>query len=202
MISFLRSKWMVALLGGLSYLLTTVLTWHPPSLPARTPQAGPAEAEPVYSPAWSYRNPEVDSLIAELRSERTQLETRRLELQQWEARLRAERSEINTLTQIVHQLQLDLDSTFMQVQESEKTNLKRLAKVYTEMSPESVATIFEQIEDEAVLKILTTLREPEVAAILNAMAKEPAQTKRVALLCERLRALNVRDPAATRAAPK
>ena len=102
--------------------------------------------------------------------------------------LAAEQTEINQATQAVHQLQMDFDKNVVRVQEEETANLKKLAKVYSAMTPDSAANIFAELDDPSVIRILVFMKEAETAAILESLAKKGApDAKRVASLSESLR---------------
>jgi flagellar motility protein MotE (MotC chaperone) len=192
MIKLLQTNWMTALLGAVVYLGTTVLVWPPHLAKTRAPSAAaPAPGRPN-GPSWNFFNPEVDALVQELKSEKDQLRAQRLRLEEWEARLKAERMELNTVTQAVHQMQADFDQTLLRVRDEEKENLRRLGKVYGELTPEAAAKVVQELADEPVVKILAGLKDSQIAAILEALAREPDQARRVAQLSERLRVLIVR----------
>jgi flagellar motility protein MotE (MotC chaperone) len=201
MIKLLQSPWAAALIGGLSYVLTTIALWRPPPLPEKA-LTNPATAAQMGGPSWSFRNPEVDDLIRELRGEKGALKAQQASLEEWAARLQAERAELNVLTQQVQQMQTELDQTIIRLKAEEQENLKRLAKIYAGMSPEGAANILQELADEPLAKILVTMKESEAAPVLELLAKEPGQAKRVALLTERLRFATAHSSGASKAATK
>lgn len=183
-----RANWFIALLGSLAYLLTTVLCFKVPAVPA--PQTQEVEDQPSGpGPSWTFHNPEVDSMVQELRAQRAEIKAERTRLEDWSARLQAERLELNVITQQVYQMQRDFDQTLVRVKDDEKENLKRLAKVYAGMSPEGAVKILQELQDEPLVKILATMKDAETAPILEALGKEAGQAKRAALISERLRLL-------------
>ena len=198
MLKVIQSNWLSALIGGVLFLATMAFFWKPSSgtrphvaqhAPPATNDAPPELALSITNPpSWDYANPEVESLVAELKSGRATQEKRQRELDDLAARLMAERNEINQITQKVHQLQKEFDQKLIRVREEEVVNLKKLAKTYITMPPESTANIFKQLDDTSVVKILAFMKESETAPILEAMAK-PAESdaKRVAAISEQLR---------------
>jgi len=133
-------------------------------------------------------------LVSELKQQKEALAAKEKELSQFEARLQSERGELNQLTQMVHQVQSDFDQTVTRVREQETANLKRLAKTYANMSPEAASAVFKALEETTLTKIVVFLKDAELAAIFDVLAKQnDAEAKRVANLCERLR-LSVTDP--------
>ena len=127
-------------------------------------------------------------LLAEIKNEREALRVRASQLDDLETRLQAERKEIYAVTQAVYQVRADLDKVVTRVSEEEAVNLKKLAKVYTTMSPEGAARILKEMDDDQVVKILTLMRGAEPAPILENLgqgSKEDA--RRAAMLSNRLR---------------
>ncbi len=182
----LHSNWVIALVGGVSYLLTTAALWKSPLVGTVAPETTRQRAAPA-GPSWTFQNPEIDTLLQELKGERDQIGTERRKLEEWSARLQAERLELNSVTQLVHQMQMDLDKTVIRVKDEEKDNLKKLGKLYASMAPEGAAKIIHELEDEPAVKILYLMKESEAGLILEELAKDPVQAKRAAQISERLR---------------
>jgi flagellar motility protein MotE (MotC chaperone) len=189
MIRLLTSSWMTALLSAVIYLGATVAFWKSPARPAAADvDTATAAAAAEHGPSWDFTNPEADQLIAELKAEKRSLAKREQQLADLTLRLQTERSELATVTQGVQHLQTDFDQNVMHVKEEETANLKKLAKVYAAMTPEGAASIFSELDDVPVVKIMVFMKDSETAAIFESMAKkgEP-QAKRAAALSEHLR---------------
>ncbi len=183
MIRLLQSSWTAALAGLAAYLLTLTLVWRAAAPP---PSAAPPHLPT--GPSWTFENPELDLLMGELREQREALAIRQKELSDLAARLRLERGELTQLTQAVQQAQSEFDQNVIRVRAEETGNLKRLAKTYAAMSPEGAAEIFKSLDDGTAVKVLTFMRDSEIAAVLEAMAKQGVpEAKRVAAFSEKLR---------------
>lgn len=192
----LQSNWMVALLGALVYLGSTVLFWKVPPLQAPAAHDGPTVLVGGSGPSWNFLNPEIDQLLAELRSEREALAKREEELNALAERLKSERLEINQVTQAVHLLQRELDQSVLRVKAEETANCKRLAKVYAAMDPTAAANILKELDDATLAKILAFLKDGEVAPILEALSKQSeSAARRAAAISELLRLTLAREPA-------
>jgi flagellar motility protein MotE (MotC chaperone) len=184
MIKLLQSPGVASIIGMLLYLVTSAFIW---------PHGAPAHADAMEVthgdvPSWNFNNPEVDMLIAELKEARESVAKRDAQLNDLAERLKAERMEINQVTQTVSQMQSQFDSNVVRVKAEETVNLKKLAKTYAAMSPEGAATILKQLDDTALVKMLMCMKETERAPILEAMAKQSqADAQRVAAVCEHLR---------------
>jgi flagellar motility protein MotE (MotC chaperone) len=198
----LQSTWMVAVLGMIMYLGTTALIWRMPKRMV-VPKAGAHEvrAKRTLVPSWDYDNPEMDTLLVELRTKEAGIREKQGELEKWETRLLNENEELRKLRSQVEQMQTNLNSTITVVREDEVPNLKRTAKIYTSMAPEAAARILLNLEDESLVKMLVLMKESESAPIMEQMATDPLQTKRVARLTERIR-LSTSRPTAAQAKAK
>jgi hypothetical protein len=116
MIKPLQSTWLAAAAGALLFLATTFLLLPAERLTPSKPAAA-EEIDPMTRNSWDYRSPEVDQLINELKKEKEALALRELQLNELSMRLQSERSEINQITQQVHQLQIEFDQTILRVRE-------------------------------------------------------------------------------------
>jgi len=185
MIKLLTSPWMSVPLGAFLYLASTLLFWKTPSPPP--PDRDHAKAA-VNGPSWEFTNPEADQLITELKAEKGALALRKQQLDELAARLNAERLELAAATQSVRQLQDEFDKSVVAVQDQEVPNLKKLAKVYAAMTPESAAAVMGKLDDSTLVKIMFFMKESETAGILETLAKKgPDEEKRAAAISEHLR---------------
>jgi flagellar motility protein MotE (MotC chaperone) len=185
MIKLLTSPWFSAPLGAVLYLASMLVFWKTPqpALPERDPSASAFSG-----PSWEFRNPEADQLMTELKSEKGALALRKQQLDDWAARLDAQRQELTAATLAVRQMQDQFDQSVVRLQEVEVPNLKKLAKVYADMTPDGAATVMSQLEDSVNVKVMLFMKESETAAILETMAKKgPAEAKRAAALSEHVR---------------
>jgi len=191
MMKLLTSTWLTLPVSVVIYLAATVAFWKTP-MPGHYAAARSRAA--TRSAAWDFQNPETDQLMAELKDEKKNLTERTQQLNELAARLETERSEINAARLTVQQLQTNFDRSVLRVQAEETANLKKLAKVYSAMTPESAAGIMAGLDDVAVAKIMVFMKDADTAAILEALSKKgDADSKRAAALSERLRVASFRD---------
>ncbi|MGO9203352.1 MAG: MotE family protein [Limisphaerales bacterium] len=198
MIRLLKTKWTAVALGTAAYSLTTWLCLQPGKqlsrIVAETTAASQSRPLSGVGPSWDFENPEMAQLISELRDQREALRTRALQLDELEARLKAERQEIYSVTQAVYHLKTNIEATVTRVGAEEAVNLKKLAKVYAAMPPEGAAHIFREMEDEQIVKILALMKESESALILEGISQGTKdEAKRAALLSNRLRLIVASD---------
>jgi flagellar motility protein MotE (MotC chaperone) len=185
MTKLLSNQWIAAPIGAVIYLVATVLFWQKPVLPI--PQKIAAIVQAI-GPSWDFNNPEADQLIAELKIEKKTVQEREQQLDDLASRLNTERAELGQVIVSVRQLQGEFDKAVLHVKDDETGNLKKLAKVYGAMSPDSAATVLEQLDNEAIVKVMIFLKDTETAAILEAMAKKgDAAARRTAQISEQIR---------------
>lgn len=203
---FLQSPLFAAVVGLILYVAVTAMFWPPMTLPPPAEDAGATaaahttkpmpRAAKVKGPSWDFSNPEIDSLVSELKKEKEALAERARELDELAARIQAEKAELSAVTQNVHQLQREFDQTVLKVDEEEAANLKKLARIYSSMSPDGAASILKQLDEATVVKMMTFMKESETAPILETLSKiGDAESKQAAAISERLRLTISRKPA-------
>lgn len=187
MTRLLQSAWINCLVGGVLYFGTTILLFTPAGTIQTT-----AEAETPRSRnnevSWKFHNPEFEQWITELKHEKDVLAVKEQQLADLEKRVQIERLELTTVTQMVHQLQVDFDKTVIRFKVQETENLKRQAKLMTAMTPETACAMFKEMADDDLVRLLFLMKNDQVSELLETMAKEGKETtKRATLLTERLR---------------
>jgi len=182
---------MTAVAGAITFLGTMVLLWQQVEPPAPPPTP---VAQKLTSGFTLSSNPEIDRLIADLQERQRELDSREQQLKDYEAQLQSQAAELSSITQAVARLQISFDNVVLQIKEEEAANLKKLSKTYATMPPDSAAEILRLLDDKGVIKILTFMKEEDMARILEALAR-PGQTeaKRVAELSQKLRLVSQRS---------
>lgn len=187
------------MVGAVLYLGTTFVLLDPSALtlPKGKPAGAPdpaAEENALASTPWDFSAPEVDGLISELKEQKAALAAREKELNEWQARILAEKAELTTVTQQVFRLQAEFNQIVAYVGQQEAGNLKKLARTYAVMPPDDAARILQERDDSWIVRVLMFMSEEETAKLLAALARPgPENAKRAALLSERLR-LSVQAP--------
>jgi len=185
MIKLLTSGWVTAAIGAVVYLTSTAVFWQTPKPP---PVVKIDTTVHNVGPSWEFSNPEADQLVNELKDEKKAVADRQQQLNEMAARLDAERAELSQVTQSVRILQNDFDKSVVHVQTDEIANLKKLAKVYSEMDPTTAAVVLGEMDDVAIVKIMIFMKDDETAGILEALAKKgQTQAHRAALISDRIR---------------
>jgi flagellar motility protein MotE (MotC chaperone) len=185
MMKLLTSKWLSPPIGAVVYIVATILLWKTPTVPHMAKNAVSAEEG---KPSWEFTNPEAEQMMDELKLQKRALDKREQQVAEAEKRMEAERAEMAKVTNSVAGMQKDFDKVVLRVQEEEITNLKRLAKVYAAMTPDTAAMIFADLDDAAIVKIMIFMKDSETAQVLESFAKKgDAEAKRAAAISERLR---------------
>lgn len=189
MIRILQSSWVTALIGCLIYLGVTFALLSPGKFEgAHAAQKVEPKKSANDDPSWQFKNPELDQWVAELKREKEALELRAQQLQELALRLEAERKELTAVTQTVHQLQAEFDQNVIRIKDQEVENLKRQAKVFSGMSPEAVAALISEMNEDEAVRILYYLKNDDVSAILESMnAVGKAESKHAAVISEKIR---------------
>lgn len=205
----LLSNWIVlSVLGMGTYLGTTLALMRgiKPAAPVVEEEHDPAKIVNTTGPSWEFNNPELDQLVANLKQEREQLTDREKQLDELATRLQAEKSELARATNAVVQLQRDFEAAVkrlkdeqLRISEEEQVNLKKLAKLYTTMTPEGAASVLKETPDDTLVKLMAVMKESEIAPILETLTqRSPAEAKRVALVTDRYRLLQSRNSTTNR----
>lgn len=191
MIRILQSSWFTAAVGGLLYLAVTLALISPGKFQGVVSAAQRAESEKKSAdndPSWKFRNPEFDQWMAELKREKEALELRAQQLQELAARLEAERKELTAVTQMVAQLQAEFDKNVIRIKDQEADNLKRQVKVFSNMSPETVAALVNEMAEDEAVKILYLMRTDDASAVLETLTNMgKVEAKRAASISEKIR---------------
>ncbi len=189
---FLQSKLFAAILGALMFLLTTAFL-IPQGIGKAEPTEGDSHGEAsrpaqTRGPSWTFFNPEMDQIVAELKMEKEAMAGREKQLGELEMRLKADRSELDEATKRITKIQDQCNRDLLRIKDDEAGNLKKLAKMYSSMEPASASKIMRELDDAIVVKIMTLMKDAETGGILDAFAKMgDADTKRAAKISENLR---------------
>jgi flagellar motility protein MotE (MotC chaperone) len=187
---FLQSTFFASLLGSLIFLGTSALLTikGAASITVHANEESHGPVPDTKGPSWSFFNPEMDQIIADLRIEKEAMAAKEKQLAEMANRVKAEKAELDEAVRGIKRVQEMVDRSIIQIKEDEAANLKRLAKMYATMEPPGAARILREIDDAVIVKILTLMKEPETAAILEAFARTgDPETKRAAAIAETLR---------------
>ena len=159
---------------------------------AKVAQAKAIEASKPEAP-WGFWTLEIENLASELKDQKAVVKKREEELAQREERLNAERQELSKQRQQLESMRADISSRITTIQSDEVKNLKSLVATYSSLTPKATLTIFKEMDDTMVVKILSLMKTDTVSPLFEEMSKQgasdPAVARRVATLSEKLRLL-------------
>ena len=153
-------------------VLTGRVPFAPPPPPAPAPEAAkPAEAAPnmVFTDS---RGKTVDELIAALNKERESVAKQTTELAAKEEELKLKEEAITRLKTELQDLQAQLDGKIIDIADTERVNLKKLADMCSKMDAASAGGFLKEMEKERAAIILSMVSERSAAAIMDAVVGE------------------------------
>lgn len=163
-----------------------------------------AERSKLPEKPWDFWTIEMENLANDLRDERTKVKQREESLAQREARLAVEQQELEKTRKQIEALRATIDQRLIEVTEGEAANLKKLAQTYGALTAKSAVSIFREMEDSTLVKLLAIMKPEAVAPILEEMSKQSAASndatlaKRAAMISEKLRLIKTaKNPAAS-----
>ena len=140
---------------------------------------------------WDFWTSEIDSLSVELKESKQAMNKREEELTAREARLVAERQELAKQRQEIEGMRADITARIGEIQVDEMKNIKSLANLYSNLTPKTTLTIFREMDDATVVKLLSLMKADVVSPLFEEMGKQaasdPTLAKKAAALSEKLR---------------
>ena len=188
----LTSRWGLALIAAISYILTSTMV-----VLQGLPKPGPKMADPTAKPPriWNFKTDAVDELITELHDERARFAEEQKSIETMRSQISTERAELEHVRDEIKALRDDLDLRVVKIQETDLKNIKTLATQYSAMKPATAVTIFQEMEEDMVVRILGVMKPDRITAILEEMAKvreksgEEPTPRRIVRIMDKLRLL-------------
>ncbi len=188
----LTSRWGLAIIAAISYILTSTLV-----ILQGLPKPGPKMAEATAKPPriWSFKTDAIDELITELHDERTRFTEEQKSIEAMRAQITTERAELERVRDEIKALREELDQRVVKIQESDVKNIKTLSVQYSTMKPVTAVAIFQEMDEDMVVRILSVMKADRITAVLEEMAKvrekpgEEPTARRIVRLMDKLRLL-------------
>lgn len=141
--------------------------------------------------AWNFSSDSLVRLKSELDSRLAEIAKKEANLLSYEAQLQSDRIEIQEIKAEVEEMRNTLLKDVVEVEDWEKKNLKTLADTYGNLDPDATVSIFSELDDATVTKILRFMKPATIGDILQEMATQgggnEALIKRAARLSDILR---------------
>jgi hypothetical protein len=140
---------------------------------------------------WDFWTIEIENLAGELKDMKAALKKREEELATREARLIAERQELLKQRAELEALRTDIGKSMTEIQADEMKNLKNLVSLYSNLTPKATLTVFKEMDDVTVVKLLALMKPDVMSPLFEEMTKQagsdPTMAKRAAVFTEKLR---------------
>lgn len=191
----LGSPWVLALLGGVMSILTTVALLVPAVSGIAPPERTHEEKIELPARLWSFKTEAMDTLFKELATEREKLAVEQKNALAQQAQVAAESAELEKKRIEIKALRDEIDQRVVEIEAQEVKNLKTLAQTYSVMNPAAAVAILREMDENAAVKILATMKVDRVGPILGEMAKtgdragEETMARRAARISDKLRLL-------------
>lgn len=142
--------------------------------PATAPAADPNSPAPSGAPGQGFTPTEVE-LLQRLQERREQLDTRARELDQREAMLTAAETRFDQKITELQNLKKEIQGLLTQANAEQQAQLDSLVKIYETMKPADAAKIFNNLENDVLLNVISRMKEAKVAPVFAAMDEKRAQ---------------------------
>ncbi|MBK1670064.1 hypothetical protein CKO28_18680 [Rhodovibrio sodomensis] len=114
-------------------------------------------------------------LLQQLAKRREKLEQRAETLDRRESLVKAAEKRLNQKVGEMERLRSEIEALLVKYDEQESQQLTRLVNIYEKMKPKDAARIFEDLDQEVLLKVVERMNERKTAPILAEMRPDKAQ---------------------------
>lgn len=132
---------------------------------SQKPPASVPEVDP-FAPQFS---DEELTVLQSLSKRRQQIDQRERDLDQREKLLQVAEKKVEQKVAELSALKKQLEDLLGKQQQAESDNIKQLVKIYENMKPKDAANIFNDLQGDVLLKIVSSMSERKSAAVLAAM---------------------------------
>lgn len=115
-------------------------------------------------------------LFEDLSKRRKELDAREKELAMRDALLKAAQAELEQKTTELGNIKADIESLLKQQTQQEDKRILSLVKIYEGMKAKDAARIFDSLEMDVLLQVITRMSERKTAPIIAAMNPDKART--------------------------
>lgn len=166
-------------MSGSSDAQATNTTGGGDASPAAVPGGQATEGEPPI-----FTQNEVD-VLEKLSARRQAIDNREHDVELRENLLKAAEDRIDKKIAEMKALQNDVQGMLEKIDEQDDAKIKSLVKIYETMKPKDAARIFEQLEMPILLKVVQSMKESKVAAVMEVMDSGKAKALTDAIAARR-----------------
>ena len=117
-----------------------------------------------------------EEMFRDMMERRKKLDEFERQLRAREALLKAADKEVERKVLELGKLKKEIESLLNQQTEEEEARIRSLVKIYEGMKPKDAARIFDTLDIDVLVSVMSTMSERKVAPILAAMSAERART--------------------------
>lgn len=141
------------------------------------------EVDGAEAPKWRDANDESTDITEvkleifnDLTERRKEIEKKEKNLQVREALLQAAEQEMDKKVTELNKLKKEIEALLGVKTEEEEKSIERLVKIYEGMKPANAAAVFNTLDIDVLIAVMTKMSERKVSPILSAMNPERART--------------------------
>jgi flagellar motility protein MotE (MotC chaperone) len=131
------------------------------------------------NPALSKFSADEIKLLQNLAERRKEIEKKIDDFQIREKLLQATQLQVDNKLVDLKNLKIEVESLLAQYNEKENQKLQSLVKIYESMKPQDAANIFNALDMNVLLQVISNMKEAKVAPILSKM--DPARAREVSI---------------------
>ena len=145
---------------------------------------GLSENEPAPLPKADWADPETidmqftetqTTVLKELKERRIALDSRENRIQQREALMKVTEQRIEEKISELDQIRVEIKELLGNQSEEEEKRLQSLVKIYSGMKPKDASAIFDNLDMDILLQVISRMSERKTAPIMAAMNIQKAQ---------------------------
>lgn len=156
------------------------------STPAAAPDAAPPAAAMPFAPTdgVEYSQSELD-ILQSLSKRRAELDQRERNLSESAALLKAAEQEVDRKLSELNSLKREIEELIGTQEQVEGDRITSLVKIYEAMKPKEAATIFNTLDEDVLLSVVSRMNERRLSPILASMDPEKARMVTIRLAEQR-----------------
>ncbi|MCH8473738.1 MAG: hypothetical protein LAT55_00740 [Opitutales bacterium] len=164
----LAMAFVLSLLTGVGLVLIRQDTWMPEETEPEE-HIALEEGDSSSFREWNFEANKLEDLQLKLDARQADLDAREESLELLRAQIQTEHNELISLRESLDDMRRSMEQDFITIEEDERTNLRRLASIYSEVSPAAAVKVFNGLDDETIVKILSLMPTESSARVLGVM---------------------------------
>lgn len=144
---------------------------------AKTEKAAPSDAKgDALAETKSADNSGIDfDFVRDFKERKKALDQKEEELKAWEAEIQTQKSELDTKISEIQKIRKDISAQLEERVKADQAKIDTLVQVYSQMKPSQAAKVFEALDEDLAVDILTKMKKKSAADILNLLKADKAQ---------------------------